>query len=157
MKIFIPGQPQGKERARSRIITAKATGRQFTSHYTPKKTRDNESRIRSYAIGAMNGRKPLTGPIRMILNMAFDIPQSWPKWKRALALDGLILPTVKPDSDNVEKSIKDGFNGVIWADDCQVVVCEKSKFYSDEPGVFVEIIEMAEAYPAQITRKEIAA
>lgn len=156
IRVFIPGHPRGKERARSRIITAKATGRQFTSHYTPKKTRDNENNIRSHAIGAMKMQKPMTGPVNLKLDIAFEIPKSWPKWKVDMALTGQILPTTKPDSDNIEKSIKDAFNGVIWVDDCQVVSGEKAKRYSLQPGVFA-IITPLEAHPAQIQRKDLAA
>lgn len=155
IELFIPGQPMGKERARSRIITGR-NGKSFTSHYTPSKTRKHESLIESYGIGAMSGRKPITGPVRMELFIAFQIPQSWPKWKVELALSKMILPTTKPDSDNIEKSIKDGLNGVVWVDDCQVVECNKVKFYSTKPGVRV-VVHAMDQLPAQITRKELDA
>src|SRR5690606_17037782 len=115
----IPGQPQGKARARSRIIKSKRTGQQFVSHYTPADTRRNELTIRTLAVAAMRGRPPMPGPVRLELLIAFEVPKSWPKWKTEMALAGQIAPTVKPDSDNVEKSVKDALNGVAWVDDCQ--------------------------------------
>lgn len=154
IRFFIPGQPQGKERARSRIVKTKS-GKQFTTHYTPKKTRENEARISKYAMAAMGGAGPLEGPVRLTLRMGFEIPKSWPQWKREKALMGEIAPTVKPDSDNVEKSIKDGLNGIVWADDCQVIECEKVKFYTAMPGVLVSVREIVDVYPAQVARKEI--
>ena len=72
-----------------------------------------------------------------------------------MALDGDIKPTVKPDADNVEKAVKDALNGVVWVDDCQVVNCEKEKFYSTKPGVHA-VIETVRAHPAQITRKPVS-
>lgn len=153
IELFIPGQPQGKERSRSRIVTGKG-GRQFTSHYTPSKTRKHEQLIESYGINAMQGAKPLSGPVSMDLFMVFEIPKSWPNWKAEMALKHLILPTTKPDSDNVEKSIKDGLNGVVWVDDCQVVKCQKVKVYGPRPGVRVRVHPLPE-HPAQITRKDL--
>lgn len=156
IRFFIPGQPQSKERARSRIIKTKA-GKQFTTHYTPKKTRDNENRIRTHAMQAMAGRAIIKGPVRITLRMGFEIPKSWPQWKHDMALMGKIAPTVRPDIDNVEKSIKDAFNGIVWIDDCQVVECEKVKFYTAMPGVLVSVREIVNVHRAQITRKEITA
>ena len=152
--IFIPGKPRGKERSRSRIVTSKKNGKQFTTHYTPKSTRDYESLIASYGIGAMKGRRPVHGPVKLELVICFPVPDSWPKWKTEMALANRILPTVKPDSDNVEKSIKDGLNGVVWHDDCQVVDTVKVKVYREIPGIRVRVTEL-EKYPAQIKRADI--
>ncbi|MBU0536873.1 MAG: RusA family crossover junction endodeoxyribonuclease [Gammaproteobacteria bacterium] len=156
IEIFIPGQPQGKERARSRIITSKS-GRQFTSHYTPAKTRQREELIKSYAVGAMRSAAPMAGPVALELRMVFEVPKSWPQWKRDLALTHMILPTVKPDADNIEKSVKDGFNGVVWIDDCQVVSCMKVKCYGPTPGVKAVIREITDKHSAQVTRKDLDA
>ena len=43
---------------------------------------------------------------------------------------GKLLPTKKPDVDNVAKSVLDALNGVAWLDDSQVVRLEISKSYS---------------------------
>jgi len=154
IEVFIPGQPQGKERARSRIITSK-TGKQFTSHYTPSKTRQREELIKSYAVGAMKGQPAFAGPVDLELRMVFEIPKSWPQWKRDLALTHMILPTVKPAADNIEKSVKDGFNDVVWRDDCQVVSCRKVKCYGAKPGVHALIRPITDKHSAQVTRKEL--
>jgi Holliday junction resolvase RusA-like endonuclease len=151
IKIFIPGQPQGKERARSRIITSRS-GKQFTSHYTPSKTRAHEKRIAQLAAEAMQRRMIIDGPVELELKMAFEVPASWPQWKRDMALRGEIVPTVKPDSDNIEKSIKDGMNKIVWLDDCQVTETRKMKFYAERPGVLVYVTPL-NAHPAQLSRK----
>ena len=51
-------------------------------------------------------------------------------------------PTVKPDTDNYIKSTLDGLNGLLWADDNQIVDLVASKFYSDRPRVEIEVEEL---------------
>jgi Holliday junction resolvase RusA-like endonuclease len=60
----------------------------------------------------------------------------------AMAADGLIGATKKPDADNVVKSLKDGMNGVVYGDDGQVIDLWVSKRYSRAPGVRVEAVEL---------------
>ena len=60
-------------------------------------------------------------------------------------LNGHILPTKKPDADNVAKIILDGLNHIAWDDDTQVVDMMVIKRYSEEPFVAV-IIEEIDAF-----------
>ena len=112
--IVVPGHPVGKGRARSAVlygkngepIKSKKTGRILTTHYTPEKTRTWEGMARSAALDAMRDQRrdytPLDCPVRLSLIITHAVPDSWPQWKRELALAGKIEPTVKPDADNVE-------------------------------------------------------
>ena len=111
---FVPGQPQGKGRARA---FSKGNGK--IDHYTPAKTRSYEGEIKARAMQAMGANKATDKPISLDLALNYEIPKTWPKWKRHLALTGDIVPTVKPDSDNVTKAIKDALNGIAWNDDCR--------------------------------------
>lgn len=151
--VFIPGNPQGKARAKSTFQNGKMR------HYTPKKTVEYERGISLQCQAAMN-RKALrasSGPIDIKIKILMPVPKSWPAWKSELALLGQIYPTVKPDDDNVEKAVKDALNKVAWLDDCQVVDCVKSKRYSRTPGVHV-IVKQIPGYPANIkSKKELAA
>lgn len=54
-------------------------------------------------------------------------------------LQGKILPTKKPDCDNIAKIICDALNGVAYDDDKQIVALKVTKIYSDEPRVIVWI------------------
>jgi Holliday junction resolvase RusA-like endonuclease len=67
------------------------------------------------------------------------IPASWSLKKQAQAEAGLILPTTKPDTDNVVKAIFDACNGVVWRDDVQAVDLSLRKRYSRSPCVKVWI------------------
>lgn len=132
--IHVPGEPVAKGRAR---VTMRGT-------YTPKRTRDWEKRAALAAKAAMQGRPPLTGPVSLSVTAAFSIPVSWPKWKRDLACWGRLRHTIKPDSDNLAKIVQDALNGIVWADDAQVVDLVIRKDYEApwagvSPGVSIRV------------------
>lgn len=158
--IDIPGHPVAKGRARSHVIRKKSGGIATTKggapiikHYTPEKTRRWEEQARYFAAQEMRGNSPLTGPIELHLEIRLAIPASWPAWKRGAALCQVIMPTSKPDSDNVEKAAKDAMNGVVWLDDSQVVTSSKRKGYSQIPGVRLVVIPLPAA-PASVTNRK---
>ena len=132
----IPGQPVGK--GRPRIGKVGAHARMFT----PAKTVNYESTVALFAAQAMAGRALLTGPVNLQMRVDFPIPASWSMKKQRAAEAGQILPTVKPDSDNIVKAICDAINGVVWKDDVQVVDLTVKKRYSVVPGVAVRIDEL---------------
>lgn len=153
IKIHIPGTPQGKGRARAFTMRTGGIG-----HYTPEKTKTYEGMIRVLAMQAMRNVLPCNAPVSLTLTIAMPIPDSWPTWKRELAEAGEILPTTKPDSDNVQKAVMDALNGVVWRDDAQVVLCSTSKIYECAhfaTGVHVEVYALS-PLPAQIKRKPVA-
>lgn len=134
----VPGEPQGKGRAR----IVKIGG--FSRMATPAATVAYEGLIAHAAAQVMAGAPPLTGPVWLNVEMHFGVPASWSKKKRDQALEGLIKPTKKPDSDNVIKAVCDGLNGVAWVDDVQVVAGHWKKVYSDRPRVSVAVMEVDE-------------
>lgn len=139
ISITIPGEPQGKGRARAVIRRGKI------GHYTPPKTTAYENKVRQAAIVAMRDIKPYEGPMRLAITALFEIPKSWPKWKKELALAGQLMPTGKPDLDNVAKAIKDGLNGIAWGDDSQVCAVAAEKRYASgdqPPHVQVHVTQM---------------
>ena len=133
----VPGEPQGKGRARSCI----RGGRVAT--YTPQKTASYEGMIAISAQSAMAGRTPFDGACAVDLDIRVSVPASWSQKKRYMALNGLLHPTKKPDVDNVEKAIFDGMNGVVWRDDVQAVDVVARKRYAETPGVDVQVTEIA--------------
>jgi Holliday junction resolvase RusA-like endonuclease len=70
------------------------------------------------------------------------VAQSWSKKKSAAALAGTVMPTKKPDADNVLKAICDGINGIVFRDDVQVVNVSLSKRFSETPGVQVRVVPL---------------
>ena len=135
---IVPGEPRGKDRPR------------FTRNgrtYTTRKTIDYEKRIRT-AYQEQYGQMPvLEGPICMVITAIFPIPKSDTKRTRENKLAGRLLPTRKPDTDNIMKAICDALNGIAYKDDSQIVECHLTKQYGE--------IGMVEVYVEQKTKMVI--
>ena len=136
--IRLAGEPEGKARARSRIVQ-KPGAAAFVQTYTPEKTRKYEDKLRFHAQMAMGDSVPLEGPIALTVTAFRSVPPSWPKKKQAAALAGEIWPTSKPDSDNYVKTAKDGLNKIVYRDDAQVVIHTAVKRYSDRPELLIVV------------------
>ena len=126
MKIIVTGQPVPKGRPRL-----------SNGHtYTPPKTRQYEKRIKQ-AWKEQSGEH-LNGPLKLILTAYFSIPASKSQTIKEKMAVGEILPTKRPDLDNIIKVI-DALNGLAFDDDCQIVEVTARKLYSHEPRLEIEI------------------
>lgn len=130
INIYVAGQPVGK--ARPRVTRS---GRV----YTPKKTQQAEDGIQQAAREAMQGQQMIEGPIYISAAFNMAIPASWTKGKQTQARNDELMPTTKPDLDNLTKTVLDALNGIVYRDDSQVVQLALSKRYSDQPGMFITI------------------
>lgn len=128
IKFSVPGNPQGKARAR--------TGKGFA--YTPEKTVNYEALVKMLAKQATKEYYPVEA-LTLGVVAYYEIPKSASKKKRAEMLRGEIRPTKKPDIDNICKIIADALNGICYKDDSQIVDVYLNKHYSDIPRVDVEI------------------
>lgn len=128
----IPGQPQGKARARTT---------KFGS-YTPEKTVLYENYIKLCYQQVTNyiSEKAL----KVYIKACFEPPKSVSKAKRVDMLTDKLRPTKKPDIDNIAKVVLDALNGIAYKDDTQVVSLEVVKFYKSTPSVIVEIREVGD-------------
>lgn len=130
MKFTVYGEPQAKARVR---VTR-------THAYTPTKTSSYENYVRLAYKAAKGDFK--TGSIGIDVKAYFKIPKKTTKKNRLLMISQMILPTKKPDWDNVGKIISDALNGIAYDDDSQIVDGRVRKYYSEEPRVEVEIWEV---------------
>lgn len=131
----VPGEPIGKGRPRATSINGSAR------LYTPKKTANYEGLIAHAAQQAMAGAQPVEFACQVQMSITVSVPASWSKKKRAAALLGEVMPTKKPDTDNVVKAVFDGMNGVVWRDDVQAVDLFVRKRYGSTPGVYVRVTQ----------------
>lgn len=129
----VPGQPVAKGRARAVSISGKAR------LHTPQKTVQYESMVAIAAQTAMAGQPLFYGPVQLDITAVFSIPSSWPLKRQKMAANRQILPSKRPDIDNIAKAIQDGCNGVVYRDDAQVVKLIAIKQYGDIPGVYVQV------------------
>ena len=131
----IPGTPVGKGRPRVTTING------FARMYTPAKTVSYEGLVAHAAHSAMQQGKfaLIDGPVHIDLQILCAVPASWSQKKQRMALNGEIIPTTKPDADNIVKAVCDGCNGVVWRDDVQAADGSWQKRYRATPGVVVTI------------------
>ncbi|MEZ0482635.1 RusA family crossover junction endodeoxyribonuclease [Planococcus sp. SSTMD024] len=130
----IVGQPVAQGRPRA--------GKSFTGKtvlYDPAKSRDFKQYVKLIA----SQHKPqelIQGPIHLELTFYQPTPKKYQtRPKQELIAAGLLLPTTKPDVDNLAKGVKDGLSKIIWQDDSQVVSMTVKKLYSITPRVDVLI------------------
>lgn len=129
--IILAGEPHGKGRPRfSRAGYA----------YTDAKTRRYEDVLRLAAQSEMGCRPPMDGPVRVQVEARMPVPASWSRKRQAAALAGDIVPTSKPDIDNIIKSL-DALNQVVFRDDKQIVHAVVRKIYHEAPALIISISE----------------
>ena len=135
MKIVltVPGNPQGKQRPK-----AKRMG-QFTGIYTPEKTVNYETYIKELFVTKYPDFMPLAGPLILHFIAYVSIPSSTSQKKKALMLDGLIIPEKTPDIDNILKIIMDALESVAYKRDSQIAVAVNVKLYSERPRLELKI------------------
>lgn len=124
--------PKASPRPRARIVTTKA-GKQFVQVYAGKTDKEWKAMISAAARAAWSPRILLEGvPIRLHMYFTFLRPKSDPKREHHI---------VKPDLDNLQKSVKDAITDTkaIWHDDKQVTEVWATKRYGTWAGVIVEI------------------
>lgn len=128
----IPGEPAGKGRPRfSRVGGVVRT-------HTPAKTKSYEQLVQSCFLKAAKGAAFDKNEMIFVRILAcFGIPKSATKKRRAMMLQGEILPTKRPDFDNIGKIICDALNGIAYHDDAQIVAAQVVKKYTERPCVVV--------------------
>lgn len=129
LEFTVDGEPVGKGRPR------------FTRNghaYTPEKTADYEQLVKLYFRNKYPDFKPFEKdiPLSVIIYAHFPYPKNAGKIKRMY-----MIPTKKPDSDNIAKIICDSLNGLAYHDDSQIVELTVHKKYSSSPCVKVFIKE----------------
>ena len=127
----VPGEPRGKGRPRFT-----KTGRP----YTDSETRVYEDKIVAYyrkQLGAF--RWPDSAFVSVQVTAYYPIPKSATKAATAAMREGAMLPSRKPDIDNVMKIVLDALNGVAYKDDSRVVCVEAQKIYSDIPRLEIRM------------------
>ena len=131
----IPGKAQPKQRprmGRSGIV------------YTPKETLVYENYVKMcYSDYAKQfGWLPYENQVRAEIEVLVAVPKSDSKTKKKAKIEGMIRPAVKPDCDNLAKSILDSLNGLAYHDDKQVVDLFVKKYYAENAEVRVRLTEV---------------
>lgn len=131
----IPGKAQAKQRprmGRSGIV------------YTAKETLVYENYVKMCYSDYANqfGWLPYENQVRAEIEVLVAVPKSDSKTKKKAKIEGMIRPAVKPDCDNLAKSILDSLNGLAYHDDKQVVELVVKKYYAENAEVKIKLSEV---------------
>ena len=112
-----------------RVVVGK-NGKQ--RRYEGESLKDAHAKLRAH-ITPHKPDEPLTGPVRLVVKWMFLDKQHVHEhgaWK-----------TTRPDTDNLQKMLKDVMTGCsFWKDDAQVVSEIAEKFWvREKPGIYVEV------------------
>lgn len=103
--------------------------------YEPHRLAAARSKLESHLAQHIPER-PLCGAIRLIVKWCFPVTGKH--------LDGE-WKTTKPDTDNLQKLLKDCMTKVgFWKDDAQVASEIVEKFWAAVPGIFISVAELEE-------------
>ena len=132
LRFEVPGEPRGKGRPRFNRNTGSA--------YTDSETRAYEDKIVAYYRKSFKGfRWPDSTFISVVVTAHYPIPKRATKAAVAAMQAKTLLPSRKPDIDNVLKVVLDALNGVAYKDDSRVVSVAAKKVYSFEPKLEIEM------------------
>ena len=81
----------------------------------------------------------MEGPLSLEVRVYRIPPKSMGKKRSADAIEKKRGIVTKPDLDNYIKLVSDAINGVVFADDSQIVAIRASKRYSDVPGIEITV------------------
>ena len=133
LTIVIPGPIVPYPRHRTRVIIMPGKDgkpRGLPQNYLPAKARAylDDLAFRARVALGTHWTADKDSAYTVSMTAEFGVPKSWPKARRAGALDGTVRHTSKPDADNILK-LMDGLTGVVWRDDAQVVEATVTKAY----------------------------
>ncbi len=144
--------PVPKERPR--VVKNPKTGQVFG--YTPERTAAMGRSVKAVIARVLGSSQPISGPIRIDMTFVMPLPQTWPKWKKEAALEGLIVPTGRPDMDNLEKALLDALNETLIVDDSFVINRHAWKIYGEMPAIKMSV-EQTGQHDINTTRAAIEA
>lgn len=125
------GEPVAKARPRFNSKTRVA--------YTNTKTTKAENSIKyEYLKNGGERKENYTGTVKVRMLFVFPIRKSWTKKKKKAMLNN--FHTIKPDLDNLEKTVLDALNGLAFKDDSQVCEVTKIKAWSEIPYTQITLI-----------------
>lgn len=124
--IFVPGPPPTVT-AQTREVAVRGGKPVF---YKPPRLLEAEAYLRD-ALLPHAPESPFTGALRLVTKWCFPLSPGH--------RDGQ-YKTTRPDTDNLQKLLKDVMTRCgFWRDDSQVASEIIEKFWAEEPGIYIEI------------------
>lgn len=137
LSITVNGPPIAQARPKFRSMKSKG-GKTFGMAYNPQETEAGRFTF-NVAKQLPENFQPIQGPLSVIFLFSMPIPASASKKRRAAMVAGEIAHTKTPDASNMVKFVEDCLNGILWADDSQIVEISAVKFYGEEPKTTIAV------------------
>lgn len=129
MQFFIPMRPPTVTHHDKELHAFMRGGRPCAVIHDSTELKEARAKLRA-GLAPHAPTAPMGGPVRLVVKWLFpagDHP------------DGSYKPT-KPDTDNLEKALKDEMTRLgFWRDDAQVASEIVEKFWADTPGIYIEV------------------
>lgn len=101
--------------------------------YDPPELKVAKSKLRDY-IAPFAPNEPMDGSVRLLVKWLFPIDGKHTNGE---------YKATKPDTDNLQKALKDIMTKLrFWNDDAQVASEIVEKFWADTPGIFISVTQL---------------
>ena len=123
----IPGEPPRTTAQQARSGTSK-NGRHY--HYKTKKLKEAEAHLIAGML-PYRPKKPIDGAVALYVDWRFKAGRGHKPGEAKIT---------RPDTDNLQKLLKDCLTRCgFWHDDAQVYLEQAMKYWSDAPGIHIQI------------------
>ncbi len=128
MQFFMPMIPPSKTHQEKRVAVIKGK----PVFYEPQELKTVRNKLMAHLAPFAPGDK-MTGPVRLVVKWLFPVTGDHKNGE---------YKTTKPDTDNLQKMLKDCMTDCgFWKDDAQVVSEIVEKFYADISGIWISVTE----------------
>ena len=130
MQFFIPMRPPTVTHHDKELHAFMRGGRPCAVLHDSPELKDARAKLRA-GLAPHAPAVPLGGPVRLVVKWLFPAQGRHPDgaWK-----------TSKPDTDNLDKALKDEMTRLhFWQDDAQVASEISEKFWANTPGIFIRV------------------
>lgn len=133
LQFFLPGPPPAVTDQTRALGVNRRTGKPYV--YQTYRLRQARAVIRD-GLAPFAPEKPLRGPVRLVVKWCFPVPRTGGHRSGEYKY-------TRPDTDNLQKALKDEMTGLhFWRDDAQVASEVVEKFWSNVPGIFIRVEEL---------------
>jgi Holliday junction resolvase RusA-like endonuclease len=132
-EFFIPMRVPTKTHQEKQVAVKKRNGKTRPVFYEPEELKAVRAKLQAHLAGHVPEKKYI-GPVRLLTKWCFPITGKHQ--------DGEYKAT-KPDTDNLQKMLKDVMTDLgYWHDDAQVASEITEKFWARTPGIYIVIEEL---------------
>ena len=133
MQFFLPMKPPTVTHHSKELHAFLRKGKPCAVLHDSRELKETRAKLHAALAPHAPGR-PFPGAVRLLVKWCFPLTGKH--------RDGE-YKTSKPDTDNLEKALKDVMTGLgFWKDDAQVAseICEK--FWAEIPGIYIQVSEL---------------